>query len=362
MPLGGIDACKRALRVTRAQFQRGVGDLHEIIRKRSKGVKKTRDHLCKLEAKVKELGGTLSEEVSDGSSVLYDTSSDSDSDMVSDDAKAEPSSPSDNGIGKKMASSEQAPKAKASAAEMPKGQTGSTPKAKAKVVEGQAPSSGRRSKENFPEIPPGEDAYQYSTKLKYNVPARRYNGIDGALYISRRLQKYAVGPHILDLDIQNYAFHILHQIIEKTQPKPPLPKDLANIFDEATTNRSAFLARLNIDAIEGKKIMNTVLNGGAPPENLKKNEAVISLQKISLYIRWMAMNLLYDDYISLRDNKEKNFPSASIISLIWQSEENMILQIWTEHVIAMKSNYISLYFDGVRISKEVASNIESFIG
>ena len=136
MPLGGIDACKRALRVTRAQFQRGVGDLREIIRKRSKGVKKTRGQLRKLEAKVKELGGALSEEVSDGSSVLCDISSDSDSDMVSDDAKAEPSSTSDNGIGKKVASSEQAPKAKASAAGMPKVQTGPTPKAKAKVVEG----------------------------------------------------------------------------------------------------------------------------------------------------------------------------------------------------------------------------------
>ena len=77
MPLSGIDACKRALRVTSAQFQRGVGDLREVIRKRCKGVKKTRGQLRKLEAKVKELGGTLSEEVSDGSSVLYDTSSDS---------------------------------------------------------------------------------------------------------------------------------------------------------------------------------------------------------------------------------------------------------------------------------------------
>ena len=140
MPLSGIDACKRALRVTRAQFQRGVGDLREVIRKRSKGVKKTRGQLRKLEAKVKELGGALSEEVSDGSSVLYDTSSDSDSDMGSDDAKEEPSSASD----------------KASAAGMPKAKGVPTPKAKARVKESQAPSSGRRSKQSFPEVPPGE--------------------------------------------------------------------------------------------------------------------------------------------------------------------------------------------------------------
>ena len=174
MPLSGIDACKRALRVTRAQFQRGVGDLREVIRKRSKGVKKTRGQLRKLEAKVKELGGALSEEVSDGSSVLCDTSSDSDSDMVSDDAKAEPSSASDNRIGKKVASSEQAPKAKASAAATPKARAGPTPKAKAKVAESQAPSSGRRSKQSFPEVPPGQDAPLHNGRP--NAEGVRYPG------------------------------------------------------------------------------------------------------------------------------------------------------------------------------------------
>ena len=203
--------------------------------------------------------------------------------------------------------------------------------------------------------------YQYSTKPKYSVPARRYSGIDGAQSMPRRLQKHAVDPHTLDIDIQNCACHILHQIIEKTQPKPPLPKDLASMFDEATKNRPAFLARLNVDATEGKKIMNTVLNGGAPPENLKKNEAIISLQEISLYIRWVAMNLLYEDYMSLRDNKEKTFPSASIMSLLWQSVENMILQAWAEHIVAMKPKHISLHFDGVRVSKEVATSVDSFI-
>ena len=87
MRLNGIDARKRALRVTRAQFRRGLGDLREIVRKRSKCVKKTRGHLRKLEAKVKDMGGALSEEVSDGSSVLCDTSSDSGSDTASEDSK-----------------------------------------------------------------------------------------------------------------------------------------------------------------------------------------------------------------------------------------------------------------------------------
>ena len=203
--------------------------------------------------------------------------------------------------------------------------------------------------------------YQYSTKQKYSVPARRYSGMDGAQSMSRRLQKHAVDPHTLDLDIHNCAFQVLHQIIQKTQPKPALPKDLADVFEEVTTKRSTFLARLNVDAAEGKHVIHTVLNGGAPPENLKKNEAMSSLQKISLYIRWVAMNLLYDDYMSLKENKDKTFPSASIMSLMWQSVEDMIVQAWAEHVIALKPKHISLHFDGIRVSKEVASNVESHI-
>ena len=40
----------------------------------------------------------------------------------------------------------------------------------------------------------------------------------------------------------------------------------------------------------------------------------------------------------------------------------MILQVWAEHIIAMKPRHISLHFDGVRVSNEVASNVDSFIG
>ena len=158
MPLNGIDACKRALRVTRAQFQRGLGDLREVVRKHSKCVKKTRGHLRRLEAKLKDMGGTLSEEVSDGSSVLCDTSSDSESSTASEDNKATASSDS-KGVTRDMTvDGQRLPKAKAAAAAAPKVQAKSIPKAKAKVAKGETPSSARRSKHTFPEVPPGEHA------------------------------------------------------------------------------------------------------------------------------------------------------------------------------------------------------------
>ena len=95
MPLGGLDACKRALRVKRALYKRGVGDLRDLMRKRSKGIKKSRGQVQKLEEKVRELGGTLSEDVSDYSSVLYDASSDSESGAKSEKKKASQKKPKD---------------------------------------------------------------------------------------------------------------------------------------------------------------------------------------------------------------------------------------------------------------------------
>ena len=72
-------------------------------------------------------------------------------------------------------------------------------------------------------------------------------------------------------------------------------------------------------------MINTVLNGGRPPTLLKSNEIIQGLQKISLYVRWMACNLLYADYMSLVDNKQKMFPSSTILSLLWTSVEDRIL-------------------------------------
>ncbi len=203
--------------------------------------------------------------------------------------------------------------------------------------------------------------YHYSDKQKYSVTARRYGSSGSAQSMSRRLQKQAVDSHTLDLDIHNCALTLLHQIVKKTEPKPPLPAHIAKVFDEVATDRSTFISKLNVDAAEGKKIINTVLNGGAPPASLKSNELIILLQKLSIYLRWVAVNLLYEDYMLLRDCKDKNFPSASIMSLMWQSVEDMILQAWLEHVLAMKPKHLSLHFDGIRVSKTIVDNVDSHL-
>ena len=143
-----------------------------------------------------------------------------------------------------------------------------------------------------------------------------------------------------------------------------MPDDLAQLMDRLVKDRAGVLKQLGLHIVEGKEMINTVLNGGNPPTSLKNNELVQGLQKISLYIRWVACNLLHADYMSLAEHKQKTFPSSTILSLMWTSVEDRILQSWTDHILSHtnKPKHLSLHFDGVRISAEhVGALHEDFI-
>ena len=207
-------------------------------------------------------------------------------------------------------------------------------------------------------------SYSYSDKISYTVRARRYAVPDGVQSMSRRLQHHVVDGHTIDLDIQNCCLTLLQQIISKTAPQPPMPDDLVQLMDRLVKDRAGVLKQLSLHTVEGKEMINTVLNGGSPPTSLRNNEIVQGLQKISLYVRWVACNLLHADYMSLVDNKQKTFPSSTILSLLWTSVEDRILQSWTDHVLTRttKPKHLSLHFDGIRISADhVGVQQEEFI-
>ncbi|CAE7258342.1 unnamed protein product [Symbiodinium microadriaticum] len=143
-------------------------------------------------------------------------------------------------------------------------------------------------------------SYGYSEKLSYTVRARRYATTDGVQSMSRRLQLHVVDGHTIDLDIQNCCLTLLQQILAQTVPQPAMPDDLAHLMDRLVKDRAGVLKQIGLHIVEGKEMINTVLNGGNPPTSLKNNELIQGLQKISLYIRWVACNLLHADYMSLQ--------------------------------------------------------------
>eukprot|EP00439_Symbiodinium_sp_Y106_P000088 s4863_g1.t1 len=206
-------------------------------------------------------------------------------------------------------------------------------------------------------------SYGYSDKIEYTVRARRYTNNDGVQSMSRRLQYHVVDGHTIDLDIQNCCLTLLQQILAEVDPQPPLPDNL-KLLDRLVNDWAGVLKQLGLHIVEGKEMINTVLNGGNPPPTLKNNEIVRDLQRISQYVRWVACNLLHSDYMSLAENKQKTFPSSTILSLLWTSIEDRILQGWTERVLnnPNKPKHLSLHFDGIRISADhVGSSQDDFI-
>ncbi|CAE7889193.1 unnamed protein product [Symbiodinium sp. KB8] len=169
--------------------------------------------------------------------------------------------------------------------------------------------------------------YRYSEKQDYSVRARRYTVNGGVQSMSRRLQYHVVGGHTFHLDITNCCMTLVQQIIAKTWPEPPLLEDLAQILGDIVKNRTEFVNKIGLGIPEGKDVIDTVFNGGSPPSNLKKHELIVGLQKIWLYVRWMACNLLHDDYMSMSDKKDKTFVSATMLSLMWTSVEDMFISI-----------------------------------
>ena len=96
------------------------------------------------------------------------------------------------------------------------------------------------------------------------------------------------------------------------------------------------------------------------PRKLRDNE-IKQLQRIALYVRWIACNLLHDDYMSLEDNKTKTFPAATIMSLMWHAIEDRILHVWSEHVLRGSPKHLSLHFDGLRVSRDAIQNMDEYI-
>ena len=204
--------------------------------------------------------------------------------------------------------------------------------------------------------------YHYPDKPAYTVTPRRYAGLGSAQAMSRRLQMHVLETHSADLDIQNCCFSLTYQLLEKMKPEPALPKDLGEVLEELAHRRDDFIQRLQLSRSKGKDVLNAILNGGTPSEDLKENEDVRKLQRISLYLRWVACNILHEDYMSLKDQKGKNFPSATIFSLLWHAVEDRILQCWSEHVLVVdpKPAHLSLHFDGLRISRAWTADIQKF--
>ena len=143
-----IEADKRALRVARATFQRGVGDLREALAKHRPLLIKKQALLRKLEKKVADNGGELSEEVLSCSSLMdYSSSSSS----GASDHETTP-------VAKAKSKSEPVGKGKDQGAPAGEEQRRGGRGGKCQAGPRRRQKKTCRSKADFPDVPPGEPA------------------------------------------------------------------------------------------------------------------------------------------------------------------------------------------------------------
>ena len=87
----------------------------------------------------------------------------------------------------------------------------------------------------------------------------------------------------------------MKQLVDKLQPSPAMPSELSQLLKQLADNRQAVINRLGLTPEHSKDVINIVLNGGSVPEALKEKGDMMQLQVLSIYLRWMARNLLDGD-------------------------------------------------------------------
>ena len=175
----------------------------------------------------------------------------------------------------------------------------------------------------------------------------------GAQNLTRAAQRFLVGD-THDLDIHNSVFNVLLQLVQRLQPEPALPEPLRTALEQCATNRADVCQnQLHMPADEGKHLLTSVLYGGSVPARLQGNDFMAKVQKVSVYLRWLAVSLLtaeFDEFCG--DNSGKKNPESSALAHLYMACEDAILQERCSFLMEKhQPQHMSLHFDGVRISR-----------
>ena len=132
-----------------------------------------------------------------------------------------------------------------------------------------------------------------------------------------------------------------------------MPSDLLAVLEMYELLRGEVCrSQLHTTDAEGKKMLISVLCGGSPPSTHVGNEFVAKLQKVSIYLRWLAISLLPSEYSYFLSKQSGKKPDSSLLSHLYMACEDAVLQCWAEFLVQKLPRHLSLHFDGVRVSAE----------
>ena len=201
------------------------------------------------------------------------------------------------------------------------------------------------------------------TSYKYNQPmlrTRRYAEGLSAQKLSRAWQMVSL-PHTVDLDIENCCFVLMLQILDRMEPDHAEWPSVRETLSACAEDREKVIQeQLGVCRGLGKSILLKVFNGGQPPSELSNKPFVKSLQRASLFCRWLAASSLPELHRHFVDEARDN-PEASTLFYMWTVAEDAVLDAWLEHVQAFHPSHLSLHFDGIRVSSNaVGEAVQDF--
>ena len=105
------------------------------------------------------------------------------------------------------------------------------------------------------------------------------------------------------------------------------------------------------------KSLRLILTGLGP----KYVEFVIEIHRVSIYLRWLACSILKEEYEELEKNSDKPYPGATTFFYMWAAIEDAVLEHWCNLLLKKRPKHLSLHFDGVRVSTDIATDMDALI-
>ena len=134
----------------------------------------------------------------------------------------------------------------------------------------------------------------------------------------------------------------------------PLPDEVLSFLRRCVADRKAVCEKeLRVSPVEGKQIINSVLHGGPLPADVKKCDSGKNLLRLSVYMRWLACSVFFQEFGGLNKEQEKRNPDATVFFYMWTTIEDWIVESWTTKLRSVCPQHVSLHFDGVRLNSSL---------
>ena len=115
-----------------------------------------------------------------------------------------------------------------------------------------------------------------------------------------------------------------------------------------------------MDLPRGKHMLTAVMNGSALDSDFSTNEFLVSLQRLSRYMRWVATSSLPDVFLKRVQSPDRTFPEASTLFAYWTAVEDVILSSLVDFCLKFTLGHLSLHYDGIRLDAELPCSIQDF--